>query len=48
MKRICSSKGWLEDTQKSALELALEIKQLGIKEIIYTDMNRTVCYKVLI
>ncbi len=33
-------KGWLEDTQKSALELALEMKQLGIKEIIYTDIDR--------
>lgn len=32
--------GWLETTNQSALELALEMKELGVKEIIYTDISR--------
>ncbi|NMB38630.1 MAG: 1-(5-phosphoribosyl)-5-[(5-phosphoribosylamino)methylideneamino]imidazole-4-carboxamide isomerase [Firmicutes bacterium] len=37
---LAAVKGWLEDTQKSALELAVEMKELGIQEIIYTDIDR--------
>lgn len=32
--------GWLETTEKSALELALEMKEIGVQEIIYTDIAR--------
>lgn len=37
---LVAVKGWLEDTQKPALELAVEMKELGIQEIIYTDIDR--------
>lgn len=33
-------KGWRETTDVSALDLALRIKELGIQEIIYTDIAR--------
>lgn len=33
-------KGWQEGTKKSALTLAIEMRQLGISELIYTDISR--------
>ena len=33
-------RGWLEQTDKDAVELALEMKSLGVKRIVYTDVMR--------
>ena len=32
--------GWLEDTEKNVVDLALHMKELGVGEIIYTDIRR--------
>lgn len=37
---IVKTKGWLNDTRIEALTLALDMKELGIERIIYTDINR--------
>ncbi len=37
---IVKTKGWLNDTKIKALTLALDMKELGIERIIYTDINR--------
>ena len=33
-------KGWIEETDKNIYELATELEELGIKNIIYTDIDR--------
>jgi phosphoribosylformimino-5-aminoimidazole carboxamide ribotide isomerase len=33
-------KGWVDIVTKTAVELAQELKELGVKEIIYTDISR--------
>lgn len=33
-------KGWLKDTRKEAIQLGLEMKELGIERIIYTDISK--------
>lgn len=33
-------KGWAEDTLQDAVELAQQLESYGVKEIIYTDINR--------
>lgn len=37
---IVKTKGWLNDTRIEALTLALDMKELGVERIIYTDINR--------
>ncbi len=37
---IVKTKGWLNNTKIEALTLALDMKELGIERIIYTDINR--------
>ncbi|MDD2371347.1 MAG: 1-(5-phosphoribosyl)-5-[(5-phosphoribosylamino)methylideneamino]imidazole-4-carboxamide isomerase [Firmicutes bacterium] len=37
---IVKTKGWLNDTKIKAITLALDMKELGIERIIYTDINR--------
>ena len=37
---LVAIKGWVTTIAKTALELALELRGLGIKEIIYTDISR--------
>ena len=37
---IVRTKGWLEDTQVDAITLALEMKELGVERIIYTDISK--------
>ncbi|NLM24564.1 MAG: 1-(5-phosphoribosyl)-5-[(5-phosphoribosylamino)methylideneamino]imidazole-4-carboxamide isomerase [Firmicutes bacterium] len=32
--------GWLQTTEKRAFDLALEMKEIGVQEIIYTDIAR--------
>lgn len=33
-------RGWVEEADKGAVELALEMAKLGVREIIYTDIHR--------
>ena len=33
-------RGWVEESEKRAVDLALEMAQLGVAEIIYTDIHR--------
>ena len=37
---IVRTKGWLENTKKEAIQLGLEMKELGIERIIYTDISK--------
>lgn len=37
---IVRTKGWLVDTNIRAVDLAMEMKELGVERIIYTDINR--------
>ena len=37
---IVKTKGWLEDTKLKAVDLAYEMRELGVSRIIYTDINR--------
>ncbi|MCI0502799.1 MAG: 1-(5-phosphoribosyl)-5-[(5-phosphoribosylamino)methylideneamino]imidazole-4-carboxamide isomerase [Fusobacteria bacterium] len=37
---MVKTKGWLEDTKLSAVDLAHEMRELGISRIIYTDIDR--------
>ena len=37
---IVAVRGWVKGTGKRAVELALEMQQYGVKEIIYTDISR--------
>lgn len=37
---IVAVKGWVEKTGERAVEFALKMQQLGVKEIIYTDISR--------
>lgn len=37
---MVKTKGWLEDTKLSAVDLAHEVRELGISRIIYTDIDR--------
>lgn len=39
-KGMVKTKGWLVETEVSALELALDMRELGIERIIYTDISR--------
>jgi phosphoribosylformimino-5-aminoimidazole carboxamide ribotide isomerase len=33
-------RGWVEESEKKAVDLALQMAELGVKEIIYTDIHR--------
>ncbi|MFW0860763.1 MAG: 1-(5-phosphoribosyl)-5-[(5-phosphoribosylamino)methylideneamino]imidazole-4-carboxamide isomerase [Dethiobacter sp.] len=33
-------RGWMEESEQNAIDLALKMGDLGVKEIIYTDINR--------
>ena len=37
---MVKTKGWLEETNIRAVELAMDMKELGVERIIYTDINR--------
>jgi len=37
---VVAVRGWVEGTDKKAVDLALEMQQFGVKEIIYTDISR--------
>jgi phosphoribosylformimino-5-aminoimidazole carboxamide ribotide isomerase len=37
---IVAVKGWVEDSQRKAVDFALEMQDLGVREIIYTDISR--------
>jgi phosphoribosylformimino-5-aminoimidazole carboxamide ribotide isomerase len=37
---IVAVKGWIEDSQRKAVDFALEMQDLGVREIIYTDISR--------
>ncbi|NMB41241.1 MAG: 1-(5-phosphoribosyl)-5-[(5-phosphoribosylamino)methylideneamino]imidazole-4-carboxamide isomerase [Firmicutes bacterium] len=37
---IAAVKGWVEGSDKKAVDLALEMQHYGVKEIIYTDISR--------
>lgn len=37
---MAAIKGWVEDSTRNALELALQVQQYGVGEIIYTDISR--------
>lgn len=37
---MVATKGWIEVSQEKAVDLALRVQTLGIKEIIYTDISR--------
>lgn len=40
LKGVVKTKGWLNDAKVSAINLALEMKELGVERIIYTDINK--------
>jgi phosphoribosylformimino-5-aminoimidazole carboxamide ribotide isomerase len=33
-------RGWLDDTRVQAIQLAQQVKEMGVKRILYTDINR--------
>ncbi|RJX26051.1 MAG: 1-(5-phosphoribosyl)-5-[(5-phosphoribosylamino)methylideneamino]imidazole-4-carboxamide isomerase [Dethiobacter sp.] len=37
---VVAVRGWVEGSGKKAVDLALEMQQFGVKEIIYTDISR--------
>ncbi|MGI6317218.1 MAG: 1-(5-phosphoribosyl)-5-[(5-phosphoribosylamino)methylideneamino]imidazole-4-carboxamide isomerase [Firmicutes bacterium] len=37
---IVAVKGWVEGSEKRAVDFALEMQDLGVREIIYTDISR--------
>ncbi|MGI5875260.1 MAG: 1-(5-phosphoribosyl)-5-[(5-phosphoribosylamino)methylideneamino]imidazole-4-carboxamide isomerase [Dethiobacteria bacterium] len=37
---LAATRGWVKDSTKDALELALQVQEYGVKEIIYTDIAR--------
>lgn len=37
---IVRTKGWVEDTKVEAIQLGLEMKEVGIERIIYTDISK--------
>jgi phosphoribosylformimino-5-aminoimidazole carboxamide ribotide isomerase len=37
---IVAVKGWVEGSQRKAVDFALEMQDLGVREIIYTDISR--------
>ena len=37
---MVKTRGWLEESKVSAVELALDMKELGITRVIYTDISR--------
>ncbi|MBU1614722.1 1-(5-phosphoribosyl)-5-((5-phosphoribosylamino)methylideneamino)imidazole-4-carboxamide isomerase, partial [bacterium] len=37
---MVATKGWIEVSEEKAVDLALRVQSLGIKEVIYTDISR--------
>jgi phosphoribosylformimino-5-aminoimidazole carboxamide ribotide isomerase len=37
---VVAVKGWVENSQRKAVDFALEMQDLGVREIIYTDISR--------
>lgn len=37
---MVKTKGWLEESKVSAVELAFDVKELGVTRVIYTDISR--------
>ncbi len=37
---VAAIKGWVENSSRRAVDLALEMEKIGVREIIYTDISR--------